>query len=350
MSSTSHASEKFCAIYVDMGTTNTRAWLMEGSNVLAREVAPVGIRDSAREKSPNLIRKRLHELITRLRRDNSGQCRPTHIAAAGMISSSLGLAEVPHVAAPAGLDELSAAAQWHRFDEVSDLPILLVPGVRCGPASPKVEQIDSLDVMRGEETLCAGLIALSVVSRSGVVLNLGSHWKAIQLDAEGRVSCSITSLSGELVHATQQHTILVGSVATSWPDRLSARWVKSGMELARLSGLSRALFCARLLDLSQEGSPEDRLAFVVGAFIATDLDALRNRGALNSQREVGIIGSSALSEAWRFALGNAGIPSAIIDSATVESAFLTTLRLILERARHLLDRSSAQSIRRNFDS
>lgn len=323
---------------------------MEGSHVIALESAPVGIRDSARERSPKMIRECLQGLIARLRRETSRQCRPTHCAAAGMISSSLGLAEVPHLVAPAGLDELLAASQLRRFDDISDLPILLVPGVRCGPANPNIEQIESVDVMRGEETLCAGLVALNLVSRPGVVLNLGSHWKAIQLDAEGRVSCSITSLSGELVHATQQHTILAGSVATSWPNRLSAEWVKSGMELARMSGLSRALFCARLLDLSQEGSPEDRLAFVVGAFIATDLDALRNRGALSSQHEVGIIGSKALSEAWRFALGKAGIPSAIIDSPTVENAFLTALRLILERARHSLDRSSAQSIRRNFDS
>ena len=349
MSSPSESAEKLCAIYVDMGTTNTRAWLMEGSRLVARETAPVGIRDSAREKSAKVIRSGLHDLIAQLR-GSSVACTPTHIAAAGMITSSLGLTELSHVAAPAGLDELSSAAQWHHFGDISDLPILLVPGVRCGPASPKVEQIDSLDVMRGEETLCAGLVALNVVSRSEVVLNLGSHWKAIQLDEEGRVSSSITSLSGELIHATQQHTILAGSVATSWPDRLSAEWVKSGMDLARQSWLSRALFCARLINLSNQGTAEDRLAFVIGAFIASDLDALRNRGALSSQRQVGIIGSKALSEAWQFALSDAGIPSAIIDSATGENAFLSALRLILEKARHLLDRSSAQNIRRNFRS
>jgi 2-dehydro-3-deoxygalactonokinase len=245
---------------------------------------------------------------------------------------------------------LSAAAQWHRFDELSDLPILLVPGVRCGPANPKIEQIDRVDVMRGEETLCAGLVALNLVGRSGVVLNLGSHWKTIQVDEEGRVSSSVTSLSGELIHATQQQTILAGSVATNWPDRFSPEWSKSGMDLARASGLARALFCARLLDLSHQGTPEDRLAFVVGAFIASDLDALQKRSALKSQHEIGIIGHKALAETWQFALSSAGVSSSIIDSATVEKAFLTGLRLILEKARHSLDRSSAHIIRRNFSS
>lgn len=338
-----------CAIYVDMGTTNTRVWLMEGSRVIARESAPFGIRDSARENSPKVLREGLHRLITVLGA-GSRQSRPTQIAAAGMISSSLGLTEVPYLPSPAGLDELSAAAQWHCFDDISELPILLVPGVRCGPANPKAPQIDSVDVMRGEETLCAGLFALNLGSRSGLILNLGSHWKAIQLDEKGRVSSSVTSLSGEMIHATQQHTILAGSITTNWPDELSPEWLESGMGLARQSGLARALFCARLLDLSGQGAPEDRLAFAVGAFIASDLEALRNRSALHLRHEVGIVGRKSLAKAWQFALNDAGILSFIIDSATVENAFLTGLRLILEKARHSLDRSSAHINRRTLSS
>ncbi len=349
MPSASESREDLCAIYVDMGTTNTRVWLMEGSRVIARESAPFGIRDSAREKSPKIVYEGLQRLIA-LFESSSDQSSPTHIAAAGMISSSLGLAEVPHVPAPAGLDELSAAAQWHRFEDISELPILLVPGVRCGPANPKAEQIDSVDVMRGEETLCAGLVALNVVSRSGIVLNLGSHWKAIQLDDKGRVASSITSLSGELLHAAQQQTILASSVAANWPDRFSPQWLKSGIDLARQSGLARALFCARLLGLSDQGTPEDRLAFLLGAFLASDLDALRKRNALSPQRKVGIIGYKALAEAWQFALTDAGMPSTIIDRATVENAFLGALRLILEKARHSLDRSSAHNLRRTLSS
>ncbi len=323
---------------------------MEGSRTIARETAPVGIGNSAREKSPKVIHETLRGVIASLCTNNSAHCEPTYIAAAGMISSSLGLAEVPHVAAPAGIDELSAAAQWHLFDEVSDLPFLLAPGVRCGLANPKTEQIDMVDVMRGEETLCAGLIALNVVSRSGLLLNLGSHWKAIQLDDKGRVASSITSLSGELIHSAQQQTILADSVATNWPDRFSPDWLKSGMERARQSGLARALFCARLLNLSHQGTPEDRLAFAVGAFIASDLDALRKRGALPPTLEVRIIGHKALAEAWRFALDETGTASTIIDSATGENAFLTALRLILEKSRHSLDRSSAHHIRRTLSS
>jgi 2-keto-3-deoxy-galactonokinase len=36
--------EDLCAIYVDMGTTNTRVWLMRGDEVLARACKPVATR------------------------------------------------------------------------------------------------------------------------------------------------------------------------------------------------------------------------------------------------------------------------------------------------------------------
>lgn len=322
---------------------------MDGSRIIARRSSPVGIRNSAREKSPGVIREALRELIARLRLEYSCECKPTHIAAGGMISSSLGLAEVRHVDAPAGFEELAAAAEWHKFEDVCELPILLVSGVRCGSAKPAVEQIDTVDAMRGEETLCAGLAALGIVSSPGLVLNLGSHWKAIHLDDKGRVSSSVTSLAGELIHAAQQSTILADSMATSWPDQLSRRWVDWGMESARQSGLARALFCVRLLDLSHHGTPEDRLAFTTGAFIASDLKALRDRGTLDAEITTAIVGGKAVAEAWQFALSDAGIPAEIISPEDSERAFLTALRLILEKAHHSLDRSSVQT-RRTFSS
>src|SRR5690348_12477335 len=104
MSPPSEASEEIRAIYVDMGTTNSRAWVMEGSRLIARDAAPVGIRDSAREKSAKVILDGLRDLVLRLRNANADR-EPVYIAAAGMISSSLGLVEVPHLGAPAGFEE-----------------------------------------------------------------------------------------------------------------------------------------------------------------------------------------------------------------------------------------------------
>src|SRR5204863_8993027 len=124
-----------CAIYVDMGTTNTRVWLMRGSEILAHVNKQVGVRDSARERSNASLRGALRELLVTVQQqanDSAGSVTPVCVIAAGMIGSPLGLAEVAHVPAPASLLELVAGTSRFEYPEVTALPILLVPGVRCG--------------------------------------------------------------------------------------------------------------------------------------------------------------------------------------------------------------------------
>ena len=52
------------------------------------------------------------------------------------------------------------------------------------------------------------------------------------------------------------------------------------MSEQRRSGLSRALFCVRQLEQRTESLPEHRLAFLIGALVAADMDALMARGTL----------------------------------------------------------------------
>src|SRR5690242_17484549 len=152
-----------------MGTTNTRVWLMRGETTVASAAEPVGIRDSA-QRGPATIRKGLRDLFARV--SNSGaiedRCSPKYIVAAGMIGSNLGLIEVLHIDAPAGIEQLRSASRWYHFPEISDLSFLLVPGVRSGPRNLSVASIGEFDVMRGEETLCAGLVALRRVELPAV--------------------------------------------------------------------------------------------------------------------------------------------------------------------------------------
>src|SRR5262249_9480618 len=236
-----------CAIFVDMGTTNTRAWLVRGSELLKRATRPVGVRNTARDKSADGIKSALKEVISELRANTARQ--PECVVAAGMITSPLGLAELPHIDAPAGRDEIASAAKWLEFPELTDLPFLLIPGVRCSANR------DSRDVMRGEETLCVGLTALRKTVFPCVLLNLGSHWKAIEIDGERRIHASTTSLAGELIQATLTQTVLASSLAGAWPEQVSHDWLEAGINECRRNGLTRTLFGVRLRELDGEGSP-----------------------------------------------------------------------------------------------
>jgi 2-dehydro-3-deoxygalactonokinase len=328
--------EDQCAIYVDLGTTNTRVFAMRGSEVVARASRSAGARDTAREGSSDQIRAALRELIDDVRAQAeraSAPFIPTCVAAAGMISSAQGLAELPHVTTPAGVEELAACSRWFQFPDVTDLPVLLIPGVLSESTKGGIASLQDLDVMRGEETLCVGLIELGLTAPPSVVLNLGSHWKAIEIDDQKRIRRSRTSLSGELIHAAQTQTILTSSISSERPTELAQEWVDAGIDAQQRSGLPRALFCVRLLEIEGDSTPEDRLAFLIGAFIGEDRDGLADSGFLSSDREVAIAGKPALADAWRSVLARMSVSANVLAPADVERAFMAGLGSVLSASK-----------------
>src|SRR5690554_1596766 len=103
-------------IYIDMGSTNTRVWLMRDGEVLASARAQIGVADSARDGSPERIRNGLKDLIGELRTDG---VNPSFAIGAGMIGSSLGLQDTPHLIGPAGETELATSIQAFPFADIA---------------------------------------------------------------------------------------------------------------------------------------------------------------------------------------------------------------------------------------
>jgi 2-dehydro-3-deoxygalactonokinase len=233
---------------MDMGTTNTRVWLVVGNTIVARKSASVGVRESARAGNTSVVHGALKELFSALQTEGQSLGRkPTLILGAGMVTSSLGLLEIDHVLAPAGEEELARSMRQLSNPQITDLPIWLVPGVRTGPAKPEIADLSDVDVIRGEETLCVGLQRLGILGPHSTLLNLGSHWKAITLDEHGRIASSFTTLSGELIHAVQKHTVLSSALPQDRFTELDFHWLEQGRAQQEMSGLSRALFCVRIL-------------------------------------------------------------------------------------------------------
>jgi 2-dehydro-3-deoxygalactonokinase len=309
---------------VDVGTTNTRAWLTQGTQVLVRRETPVGARDTARDGHAGALARALRDLLADVRR-GLPEAAPRRILAAGMISSPQGLCEIPHVAAPVGPSELAEASREQVLSEVSDLPFLLVPGVRTH-ARPGAEGISGRDIMRGEETLGLGLATLGLLPPGGGLLNLGSHWKLVRLDRESRLVFSVTSIAGELLQAVRAQTILASALPEGSLEQADAAQVRRGMQEARRAGLARALFCVRLLELARETSPAERLSFALGALIGADFDHLE--AALGAGTAVTIAGGEKSGGAWAQVLADAGHPVRSLSPAQVEAGLLAGLRAI----------------------
>lgn len=78
----------------------------------------------------------------------------------GMITSDMGLLEIPHVSAPASAQDLKNAMREQVFPEIAPFPITFIPGVRNFAAPVDLENFGMMDMMRGEETEAIGLYDL----------------------------------------------------------------------------------------------------------------------------------------------------------------------------------------------
>jgi 2-dehydro-3-deoxygalactonokinase len=239
----------------------------------------------------------------------AGGSPPDLIVAAGMLSSELGLVAVPHVRAPAGIAELSAAMAVRRIPEVASIPIGFVPGVRT-PAAGGPDGWTRADVMRGEE--CETFGALHELIGGGkvdpaegglVFVWPGSHTKVVGIDHRGRIAGSQTSLAGELLQAVARNTLVAASFPSDWPEVPDAVAVLAGSRAAEEQGLNRAAFLVRVAAIEGALGAPERAAFWIGAVVTDDARALVRHPILTRARWVGVGGREPLRSLYAQALG-----------------------------------------------
>ena len=320
---------------IDMGTTNCRVYVTEGRRVWSRVEAAFGVRDS-QGQSPNFLREKLEAVMAEAAQKaaNSGlSSLPAFAVGAGMLTSQQGLLEIPHLVAPVGELDLARHMQTVSPPLSGGVNLMLAPGVRTGTVASDPESALRSDVMRGEETLVAGLVASGRVQASSAILNLGSHWKWIWVDSEKRVSRSRTALTGELIHVTQTQTLLASGLPKQKPEILHPAWLERGEQEARESGLSRALFCVRLLEQAGQGTAEERLSFLYGAFLETEMLAWERNGSLHGVESICITGPMPLANAWKQKLQAVTSKVEVIDEDDRDQAYLEGLRRLFFLAR-----------------
>lgn len=267
-------------IVVDSGTSTTRARLYTEGRVRRTETEPVGARNTATEGSNDALKAGLAKLLSRLQASEEAQ--GTDVAAvicSGMITSNMGLLEVPHLTAPASVDALAESVVRHDFPDVTSLPVHFVRGVKT-----VADRLDACDVLRGEEVECLGLRELLDLAGPAVFMHHGSHSKAIQTDAEGTILRSTTAITGELLATIVRHTILANSVVDLDALELDQAQWREGLETARERGVGRALFLVRVGEQIAGRTKMAMTSFLLGVLASMDLplleDGLRSEATL----------------------------------------------------------------------
>lgn len=291
---------------VDTGTTNTRVRVWRGDRVVAGASAAVGVRDTAVTGSKDKLRQGVREALTvACARAGVAVADVGAIVASGMITSNVGLHEVPHVIAPAGLKELAAGMVAAAVPEVADRQFWFIPGVKNNVSPVTADNCAAMDIMRGEEVEVIGLIRRLAISEPALFVLPGSHTKFVATDAAGRIGGCLTTLAGELVSVITNETILKNALQGSFAGRIDEAMLLRGAACARQAGLNRACFTVRILDQFTACSVEEKANFLLGAVLATDLAALRGSPAfaVRPDMPVYIAGKREVREAFHVLLG-----------------------------------------------
>ena len=94
---------------IDCGTTMTRIYIVdENQQIIASGRKKVGVRDTSITGSRDTLRSGVTELFFEVLEENRIPDKQVEFAiASGMITSEVGLIEIPHLVAPVGLHQLS---------------------------------------------------------------------------------------------------------------------------------------------------------------------------------------------------------------------------------------------------
>jgi 2-dehydro-3-deoxygalactonokinase len=285
-------------IAVDWGTTNRRAYRIDGSGKCVEEFEDhkgvLSVPDGGFPAAVAEIRQRLgdHPLLL-----------------AGMVGSNRGWKEAPYVPCPAGLDELAKNLVWAGEREA------IVPGVSYignGRA----------DVMRGEEVQLLGAVAAGLVDPMGLVCHPGTHnkWAVLR---HGAIHSFTSVMTGELFSLLKDHSILgdllQGSVGVN--DAFK-RGVSVSMES---EALPAELFGVRAQVLLGQAKKEDAASYASGLLIGTDV-----RIGLSTPfgAQVTVVGRSDLTALYAAAIAEHNREAKQLDG---EQCFLAGIQEVAKR-------------------
>ena len=315
---------------IDCGTTNSRVYVLdEGLRIVHKGTRKVGVRDTAITGSTQALREGLAALAAAVIDEAGLRVEDVRFAiTSGMITSEIGLQEIPHLWAPAGLAELaeSLTVTHDRSVFPLDLPLVFIRGIK-NPYPPETtyEDIRRIDFMRGEETQVMGLLTRPDMPRPPLTtIVLSSHTKYIHVRGDGRIAGSLTTLSGQVFEAIRHATSIGKSIAAEGePDgRDLPLAVKTAYEAVQHAGFLRALLMPRFMEVLLNVPAEIRRTFVEAAIATEDLRALQDFPLLGFPRDcpMVLIGSPSRCRVFQEVLALAAAAGPVVVEISADEA------------------------------
>ncbi|MBM9595792.1 2-dehydro-3-deoxygalactonokinase [Roseitranquillus sediminis] len=293
-------------IAVDWGTSNLRAWIIGADGaVLQRLTSDKGMSQLQRNEFEPTLTSLVQPFIKGERR--------VPVIVCGMAGARQGWVEAPYETAPCTPPGIGTA-----------LPL----SIRSAPLEvrilPGVKQDSPADVMRGEETQIAGILAADP-RFDGVICLPGTHTKWVQISA-GEIVSFRTFMTGELFALLSRQSVLRHSVGgDGWDGDAFLAAVRDGM--ARPQALASSLFGLRAESLISDLAPDAARARLSGLLIGAELQAARPYWL---GQDVRLVGAESLCRQYAEALSAEGLSVSVAGAEDMTLAGLAAARRALE--------------------
>ena len=287
---------------IDTGTTNTRATVWDEETEVYTAFRPVGVRMTSIEGNNHTLVAAIRECVEEsLKSSNISFQELGFIAASGMITSNLGVCEVPHIKVPASVQQLAEGTISKVIPEITlEKEIYFVPGIKNFSSEVTLDNCEAKDIMRGEETETVGVMQRCRLKGPAILILPGSHTKFVFVDNENRITDCSTTMAGEFLMNLTQSSVLSESLSKEFAEELDEKWLLKGAQICKQFGLGQTAFKVRILDLFSNASINQKANFLLGAVLEQDIIALKKKEDFikNPECKEVIVGNSLLASAF----------------------------------------------------
>ncbi|MEO5889062.1 MAG: 2-dehydro-3-deoxygalactonokinase [Ferruginibacter sp.] len=221
------------------------------------------------EHRTSFYRKYLSEQIGNIDSSYADNIADIPIILSGMVSSSIGMVELPYKEIPFNCDGSDLDVHVIPKDEKHASEIMIISGART-----------EVDVARGEETMVAGCEIVKSDTEA-VFIFPGTHSKHM-LVKNGLVKNITTYMTGELFDLLSNKSILSGSVKKSAePQNIDEAFFAKGIRQGILLSLTNSIFHVRTNHLLKKATPQQNHTFLSGLLIGHELKDLAAKKPAN---------------------------------------------------------------------
>lgn len=334
---------------IDSGTTNTRIYIVgEDKKIVASGGKKIGVRDTSITGSKDSLKNGVTELFFEILKESGIPENSVRFAvASGMITSEIGLLEIPHLRAPAGLRDLSNGIVRTEDQAVLPIgrPVYFIRGVKNDfPEETRAKDLRRVDFMRGEEVQAIGVLEMKNTPPPVNIVALSSHTKIIHIDKNRRIASSMTTISGQFYEAIMNSTNIGKSLIPVEGEAPGGYSYEELLEIAgdcvQNAGLLRTMLMPRFMQVLLKTDAAERDIFLNAAIASDDLLAFQEmrKGGFESEKYI-LYGHKSRCEMYEYLLkktfGRHLLIESIQDKDEIENL---TVRGVIAVAADILSR------------